>query len=121
MVSRRGAGSERLKKEATPGPGSCKRLLCRRWVQPGYIGDRRPGTWVTLLLTPCGGGAMPWQETNAVLERHHFAQDLESGHWTMTELCLRYGISRNIGYKWLRRQAHNRGWGGWGVNGGPPP
>jgi transposase-like protein len=46
---------------------------------------------------------MPWQETDPVLERHHFAQDLESGQWTMTELCLRYGISRNTGYKWLQR------------------
>jgi transposase InsO family protein len=46
---------------------------------------------------------MPWQETDPVLERHHFAQDLDSGQWTMTELCLRYGISRNTGYKWLDR------------------
>jgi transposase InsO family protein len=46
---------------------------------------------------------MPWQETNPVLERHHFAQDLASGHWTMTELCDRYGISRNTGYKWQHR------------------
>jgi transposase InsO family protein len=46
---------------------------------------------------------MPWQETNPVLERHHFAHDLASGHWTMTELCDRYGISRNTGYKWLQR------------------
>ena len=46
---------------------------------------------------------MPWQETDPVLERHHFAQDLDSGQWTMSELCLRYGISRNTGYKWLDR------------------
>jgi putative transposase len=46
---------------------------------------------------------MPWKETNPVLERHHFAQDLERGQWTMAELCLRYGISRNTGYKWLDR------------------
>jgi len=46
---------------------------------------------------------MPWQETNPVLERHHFAHDLASGHWTMTELCDRYGVSRNTGYKWLHR------------------
>ena len=46
---------------------------------------------------------MPWQETNPVLERHHFAQDYASGHWRMAELCLRYGISRNTGYKWLER------------------
>lgn len=46
---------------------------------------------------------MPWTETNPVLERHHFAHDFESGHWTMTELCLRYGISRTAGYKWVDR------------------
>ncbi|MFB3111903.1 MAG: integrase core domain-containing protein [Gemmatimonadales bacterium] len=46
---------------------------------------------------------MPWLETNPVLERQHFVQDLDSGHWTMTELCVRYGISRNTGYKWLDR------------------
>lgn len=49
------------------------------------------------------GSGMPWMETNAMLERHHFVQDLMSGHWTMTELCLRYGISRITGYKWLDR------------------
>jgi len=46
---------------------------------------------------------MPWQETDPVLERHHFAHDLASGHWTMTELCDRYGVSRNTGYKWRAR------------------
>jgi len=50
---------------------------------------------------------MPWQETNPVLERHHFVQDLASGQWTMTELCERYGISRNTGYTWAQRyRAH---------------
>jgi hypothetical protein len=38
---------------------------------------------------------MPWLETDPMLERHHFVQDLESGHWTMTELCVRYGIRRS--------------------------
>ena len=46
---------------------------------------------------------MPWQETDPMFERHHFAQDLVSGLWTMTELCTRYGISRNTGYKWRER------------------
>lgn len=46
---------------------------------------------------------MPWLETCPMLERHHFTQDAESGHWTMTELCSRYGISRITGYKWLDR------------------
>jgi putative transposase len=46
---------------------------------------------------------MPWQETDPMFERHHFTQDLASGPWTMTELCARYGISRNTGYKWRER------------------
>ena len=46
---------------------------------------------------------MPWLETNPVLERRHFIHDVRSGHWTMSELCLRYGISRVTGYKWLDR------------------
>ena len=45
---------------------------------------------------------MPWQETNPELERHHFAQDLDSGHWTMTE-CLRSGP--------VPRSGGSRGWG----------
>jgi putative transposase len=47
--------------------------------------------------------AMPWLETDPMFERHHFTQDLKSGLWTMTELCARYGISRNTGYKWRER------------------
>lgn len=46
---------------------------------------------------------MPWRETNPVLERRHFIQDVRSGHWRMSELCLRYGVSRVTGYKWLDR------------------
>ena len=33
-------------------------------------------------------------ETNVVKERLAFVHDLESGHWSMTELCERYGVSR---------------------------
>ena len=46
---------------------------------------------------------MPWLETNPMLERRHFIQDFVSGHWTMTELCVRYGVSRTTGYKWVHR------------------
>src|SRR5688572_9518864 len=46
---------------------------------------------------------MPWLETDPVLERRHFIRDVDSGHWTFTELCVRYGISRVTGYKWLDR------------------
>ncbi len=46
---------------------------------------------------------MPWQETNPVLERRHFIHDAQSGHWRMSELCVRYNVSRVTGYKWLDR------------------
>lgn len=42
-------------------------------------------------------------ETNVVKERLGFVHDLESGHWSMTELCERYGVTRPTGYKWLGR------------------
>ena len=48
-------------------------------------------------------------ETNVVKERLAFVRNLESGHWSMSELCERYGISRPTGYKWLaRHQAGGR-------------
>jgi putative transposase len=46
---------------------------------------------------------MPWMETNAVKERLAFVRDLESGHWSMTEQCERYDVSRPTGYKWRER------------------
>ena len=46
---------------------------------------------------------MPWQESCAMDERVRFIADQQSGSWTMTELCERYGISRKVGYKWLDR------------------
>jgi transposase InsO family protein len=46
---------------------------------------------------------MPWLETDPVLERRHFVHDVLSGQWSMSELCLRYGVSRVTGYKWLDR------------------
>jgi transposase InsO family protein len=47
-------------------------------------------------------------ETNVVKERLAFVHDLESGHWSMTELCERYGVSRPTGYKWLERHQSDR-------------
>ena len=46
---------------------------------------------------------MGWAETNPVNERRRFIEDHGSGHWTMTELCERYGISRKTGYARLER------------------
>ena len=59
--------------------------------------------WVTLSGISFGETAMPWPETDPMFRRLHFAQDLPSGRWTMTELCTRYGISRNTDYKWRDR------------------
>jgi transposase InsO family protein len=42
-------------------------------------------------------------ETNVVDERVHFVRDFESGQWSMTELCDRYGVTRPTGYKWVER------------------
>ena len=42
-------------------------------------------------------------ETNVLDERLRFMRDFESGQWSMTELCERYGVTRPTGYKWLAR------------------
>lgn len=47
---------------------------------------------------------MPWEAEKPVYEiRYEFVKAYESGLYTMTELCERFGISRNCGYKWLKR------------------
>jgi transposase InsO family protein len=50
-------------------------------------------------------------ETNVLDERLRFVRDFESGHWSMTELCERYGVSRPTGYKWMARHREARGAG----------
>lgn len=42
-------------------------------------------------------------ETNVLKERVRFVRDFASGHWSMTELCERFGVSRPTGYKWVAR------------------
>ena len=46
---------------------------------------------------------MPWQETGVLEERIRFIHDWQKQEDSMAELCRRYGISRRVGYKWLRR------------------
>ena len=46
---------------------------------------------------------MPWLETEPMKERMRFIVELESGLYSMTELCGRYRISRKTGYKWAAR------------------
>lgn len=42
-------------------------------------------------------------ETNVLEQRSQFVRDFESGHWSMSELCERYGVTRPTGYKWVAR------------------
>src|SRR5215510_14991371 len=46
---------------------------------------------------------MPWQEATPMQQRERFVRDHQRALYTMTELCVRYGISRKTGYKWLDR------------------
>lgn len=49
---------------------------------------------------------MPWLETDVIKERTRFVLDYESELFSMSELCERYGISRQTGYElWRRYQA----------------
>jgi transposase InsO family protein len=48
---------------------------------------------------------MPWMETDACQQRQRFIAALQSGLWSMTELCLRFGLSRPTGYLWRDRAA----------------
>jgi putative transposase len=46
---------------------------------------------------------MPWKETDPEMERARFLALHAEGLYSMTELCARFGISRQCGYKWLER------------------
>jgi putative transposase len=46
---------------------------------------------------------MPWKETDPMNERVQFIAAYLSQVYSMTELCERFGIRRNTGYRWVRR------------------
>lgn len=46
---------------------------------------------------------MPWRNTSIMEERVFFINEYRSGIWTMTDLCKEFGISRPLGYKYIRR------------------
>ena len=46
---------------------------------------------------------MPWKQTQTSDERLRFIAQVLSGDSTMTDLCRRFGISRQTGYKWKKR------------------
>lgn len=46
---------------------------------------------------------MAWQERDRMSLKLEFIQDYLSKRYDVSELCLRYGISRPTGYKWIQR------------------
>ena len=46
---------------------------------------------------------MPWRDMSIMDSKMEFINEYRSGAWTMTELCRQFGISRPLGYKYLRR------------------
>lgn len=50
---------------------------------------------------------MPWEERNAVSLRYEFVMLTRNGEMSLSQACIRFGISRKTGYKWLRRYANN--------------
>jgi transposase InsO family protein len=46
---------------------------------------------------------MPWKESSAVEQRRAFIAAVVGGTDSLAELCRRYEISRQTGYKWLKR------------------
>jgi transposase InsO family protein len=46
---------------------------------------------------------MAWKASGLVDQRRKFVREYESGEWTMAELCRVYEISRESGYKWIKR------------------
>lgn len=51
---------------------------------------------------------MPWEKTCAVDERMRFVSAASEDGAVMSEVCERFGVSRQTGYKWLERY-HSKG------------
>lgn len=47
---------------------------------------------------------MPFRETGRMEERVRMLLDYESGNWSVSEICRRYGVSRDTFYEWRNRQ-----------------
>ena len=52
---------------------------------------------------------MPWREFTRMSERSEFAAFARRPGANMSELCRRYKISRQTGYKWLKRTGSGEG------------
>lgn len=46
---------------------------------------------------------MAWENYKVEQQRLQLVQEYILGHVSMTDLCLKYGVSRKTGYKWLER------------------
>ena len=46
---------------------------------------------------------MPWKVTDAMSLRLELVNLMQRDGANVSELCRRFGISRNVAYKWLRR------------------
>lgn len=46
---------------------------------------------------------MPWKDMSIMDSKMEFINEFRSGAWSMAELCRQFGISRTLGYKYLRR------------------
>lgn len=46
---------------------------------------------------------MPWQEMSPVDQRVQFVAEFQTGLFSVTELCVGYGVSRKTGHKWIAR------------------
>ena len=48
---------------------------------------------------------MPWKNVSALEQKQRFVSLAGSGHFTVTELCQDFGVSRKTGHKWVARHA----------------
>jgi transposase InsO family protein len=54
---------------------------------------------------------MPFRETGRMEERIRMFLDYESGNWSVSEICRRYGVCRDTFYEWRKRkQAGDPAW-----------
>src|SRR3954471_17490599 len=51
---------------------------------------------------------MPWKETSAMFERYRFVEMAAEMSGSIAELCRRFRVSRQTGYKWLKRYEPER-------------